>query len=102
MTYTPKILPEGNTEMKPTFPSSAAARDMENLKRNPNIGIEKYPWRSMEVGTSFHVAPNEANYKTISTSCYKWSKKLGKRFRAVNHGENGIEVARLSDPIKEE
>lgn len=81
--------------MRPSFPSSTKALSLNNLTRGTKIGIKKYPWRDLEIGTSFHVNPNEANFTTISTSCYKWSKKLGKKFRAVDHGENGIEVARL-------
>lgn len=77
---------------RPVYPSS----DLAKAPRQPKIGTAKYPWRSLEVGQSFLVAPNEANWITISTSCYKWSKKLERKFRAVNHGEQGIEVARLS------
>ena len=77
--------------MRPVYPSSPAA----TTKKPPKIGIPKYPWHSLEVGQSFLVAPGEANWTTISGSCYKWSKKLGKKFRAINHGDEGIEVARL-------
>lgn len=76
---------------RPTYPSSDLAKEPKATR----IGTAKYPWRSLDVGMSFLVAPNEANWITISTSCYKWSKRLGRKFRAVNHGENGIEVARL-------
>lgn len=76
---------------RPVYPSS----DLALAPKTPKIGTAKYPWRSLEVGKSFLVAPDEANWTTISTSCYKWSKKLGRKFRAVNHGEKGIEVARL-------
>ncbi len=76
---------------RPVYPSS----DLALKPAKPVVGILKYPWRTLEEGQSFLVEPNEGNWTTISTSCYKWSKKLGKKFRAVNHGEKGIEVARL-------
>lgn len=76
---------------RPVYPSS----DLASKPKINTVGIVKYPWRSLEEGQSFLVAPNEANWITISTSCYKWSKKLGRKFRAINHGEKGIEVARL-------
>lgn len=76
---------------RPVYPSS----DLAKATKPPKIGTAKYPWRSLEEGQSFLVATNEANWITISTSCYKWSKKLNRKFRAVNHGEKGIEVARL-------
>lgn len=81
--------------MKPCHPSSDTARAMNDPNRPPRVGTAKYPWHSLKVLESFHVAPNEANFTTISTSCYKWSKKLGKKFRAIDYGEKGIEVARL-------
>jgi hypothetical protein len=74
-----------------SVPSSAAAKALAE----PAKTIAKYPWRTMEVWESFAVAPNEATWTTINTSCYKWSKKLNKKFRAINHGDKGIEVARL-------
>ena len=74
------------------YPSS----DLAKAPKAAPVGTVKYPWRSLEVGQSFLVAPNEANWTTISTSAYKWSKKLNCKFRAVNHGEAGIEVARLA------
>jgi len=77
---------------RPIYPSSPKALEPPN---KPIVGIPKYPWRSLQEGQSFLVAPNEANWTTISTSCYKWSKKLGVKLRAINHGEKGIEVARL-------
>ena len=77
---------------RPVYPSS----DLAKTPKLPKIGTAKYPWRTLDVGMSFLVAPNEANWITVSTSCYKWSKKLGCKFRAVNHGEKGIEVARIS------
>ena len=76
---------------RPVYPSSPLAGQPKIL----TVGIKKYPWRTLEVGQSFLVEPNEANWTTISTSCYKWSKKLGVKLRAYNHGDKGIEVARL-------
>jgi hypothetical protein len=76
---------------RPLYPNSPLA--LAYLSK-PSVG-KKYPWRSLQEGQSFLVAPNEANWTTISTSCYKWSKKLGVKFRAINHGKDGIEVARL-------
>lgn len=100
--YDPKFHTGDITEMRTTFTSSDIALSMDDPNRKPKFGTTKYPWRSMAVGTSFHVDIKEANYKTISTSCYKWSKKLNKKFRAIDHKENGIEVARLPDPLAKE
>lgn len=63
------------------------------------IGAEKYPWLQLPVGKSFFIRKSEHPVKiaTIRTSCSRWSKKLGRHFRAVEHAE-GIEVARLPDP----
>jgi len=80
---------------RPVYPSSPLAQ----TPKAPVQFAAKYPWRTLEVGQSFLVAPNEANWTTISTSCYKWSKKLNKKFRAFNHGADGIEVARLPDSV---
>ena len=62
----------------------------------PRKKVSKYPWRSLEIGKSF-IIPNDGSvkFKTIEDSCYKWSKKLNRIFRAANHGEHGIEVGRL-------
>lgn len=81
--------------MRPVYPSSPLALATNNPDDKPKFGTAKYPWRNLEVGSSFLVAPNEANMTTISTSCYKWSKKLNRKFRAFDHGDKGIEVARL-------
>lgn len=81
--------------MKPVFTSSPLAL---GTSVKPKTAL-KYPWRTLEVGQSFLVEPGEANWTTISTACYKWSKKLGQKIRAFNHGDKGIEVARLPDDI---
>lgn len=82
----------------PLFDSSlkATTTDLDGAKAR--IGAEKYPWRYMPVGKSFHVATKEGkpSLQTLQSSCSKWSKKLGFRFKAVKH-ETGIEVARLPD-----
>jgi len=74
----------------PVYASSPAAASLKG-----RVGVIKYPWKELEEGQSFLVPSGEGNWITISTACYKWSKKLGKKFRAVNHGADGIEVARL-------
>lgn len=94
-TYAPIYEPDEHTKMKPVFTSSDTAKSLADTKKSTVIGTAKYPWRYMEVGQSFHVTTGEATWTTISTSCYKWSKKLNRKFRAVNHGDAGIEVARL-------
>ena len=83
------------------FDSSATALAMDDPSTYRKIGIEKYPWRSLPVGKSFHINITEGQpkFNTIQNSCYKWSEKLGRKFRAVNHGDKGIEVARLPDPV---
>lgn len=76
---------------RPVYPSS----DLALAPKPTKVGASKYPWRTLEEGQSFLVKPNEANWTTISTACYKWSKKLNKKFRAFDHGADGIEVARI-------
>jgi len=84
---------EEATNVRPTFPSSAMATATKITK----IGSPKYPWSTMDVGTSFHVATGEATYATIRNSCSKMGKKFKRKFRAIDHGNDGIEVARLPD-----
>lgn len=84
---------------RPVFKSSPQALSMSDPSSSPKVGRKKYPWQTLAIGESFLVAPNEANWNTISKSCYKWSKKLNKKFRAVDHGADGIEVARLFDSV---
>ena len=72
--------------------------DAAKTKEKPKVFTAKYPWRTLTSGQSF-IIPTDVpvKFKTIEDSCYKWSKKLKKKFRAVDHGEHGIEVALLSE-----
>jgi hypothetical protein len=65
----------------------------------PVVGTKKYPWRDLEVGEAFGVEPGTANWTTISTVCYKWSKKLGRKFRARRAPDGWIAVVRLPDTV---
>lgn len=55
----------------------------------------KYPWRTMEIGTSFAVGKDEAKLGTLRSRCWKMGKKLGKKFSVVDHGDKGFEVGRV-------
>ena len=56
----------------------------------------KYPWRTIAIGESFVVPYFDAQEATLRTACYQMGKKLGKRFRLVNHGEKiGYEIGCL-------
>jgi hypothetical protein len=81
------------------FPSS----DKASQPSTNQIGKVKYPWTALQVGQSFQVGPEAGTrLSTLQSSCSKMGKKLGKRFRAVDHGPSvGIEVARLSDKAEE-
>lgn len=79
---------------------AASSRAMAISEDGNQIGLEKYPWRSLPVGKSFIVDTRASPVKlqTLQSSASRWSKKLGKRFRVVDWPENGtIEVARLPD-----
>jgi hypothetical protein len=83
------------------FDSSERAKTVDPDGSRPQIGVEKYPWRSLPVGKSFFINTKENTVKlqTMQSAASRWSKKLAKVFRVVKH-DDGIEVARLTDNDK--
>jgi len=87
-------------ELLKTFPSST------KVHQNPWQN-QKYPWRVVEVGFSFFVRleagiTQQAKDKMVSNLRSQASargKQLGRKFRVVIH-EDGIEIARLADPVQ--
>lgn len=56
----------------------------------------KYPWNTLTVGYSFRVAYDEAKLRTLQNYASRTGKKLGKRFRVIDHGEAiGYEIGRI-------
>lgn len=70
------------------------------------VATSKYPWRSLAPLQTFGIpvtvnqdGSTTPSFRTIKDSCYRWSKKLGYKFRCVYHeAERIIEVGRLADP----
>lgn len=82
----------------PIFDTSEKAKIVDADGSRPQIGAEKYPWRSLPEGKSFFIDTkiHVVKLQTMQSAASRWSKKLNRRFRAVAH-EGGIEVARLND-----
>lgn len=78
--------------------SSERARTVDADGARAQIGIEKYPWRSLPIGKSFYVdtEKNTVKLQTMQSAASRWSKKLNRQFRAIKW-EKGIEIARLPD-----
>jgi hypothetical protein len=76
--------------------SSERAKTPTTDSNQSQIGIQKYPWRTLPEGKSFFIDTNTNAVKlqTIQSAACRWSKKLTKKFRVLNW-PNGIEVARL-------
>lgn len=71
---------------RPTYPSSG----IENKKHS---FVAKYPWRTMPIGHSFAVSYSETGRASLQTLAYKSGKRMGRKFRVVDHGpEQGYEV----------
>ena len=78
------------------LPSSPQATTEKTKKTT-----HKYPWKILNVGESFLVPPTEVvKFSTLYNSASKMGKKLGKRFRVIQH-DIGIEVARLPDVVEQ-
>lgn len=57
----------------------------------------KYPFRTMNVGTSFTVPYNDVRETTLRSLCSRHGKKLEKKFRLVRHDDRQIyEIARIA------
>lgn len=73
------------------FDSSPA---LKNFKRK--VPEMKHPWNEVELGKSFVVLHSSGKLETLRASASKWGKKLGKRFRVIDHGVGtGYEVGRV-------
>lgn len=60
---------------------------------------QKYPWHTMEIGSSFIVKHGETKLSTLKPYASRMGLKLKRKFQVVDHGEAiGYEVARLPDP----
>ena len=61
-------------------------------RKPPKPRESRFPFGQMEVGDSFLVPleniKSKNPYMSISQSCYKYSKKSGKKFRARRNGDN--------------
>lgn len=78
--------------MKDTLPSSDKITNF-----NHSGGQAKYPWRIMNVGTSFSVPYSEAKGPSLRSYASLMGKRTGRKFRVIDHGESiGHEVARIS------
>lgn len=77
--------------MKDTYESSNKVSNVVYRGGEP-----KYPWRTMNVGTSFLVPYSEAKGLSLRSYASLMGKRTGHRFRVVDHGEAvGHEVARV-------
>ncbi len=55
---------------------------------------KKYPYEQLLMGQSFNVKHGDCTEGTLCNSAYLAGKKLGKRFRVIDHGKDiGFEVA---------
>lgn len=59
-------------------------------------GFIPYPWDTLEIGQSFFVPIGKAKFSTLQPQASRIGKRLKKTFTVVDHGENGIEVARIA------
>ncbi len=68
-------------------------------KKNEKAGKNSiYPWQTLIVGRSFIIPPEAGKkYSSIVNLAYRTGKRLGKKFRVMDHGQHGIEVARVEN-----
>ena len=87
-----KLMARKAIEMYEIFDSS------EQLK---NSGGKKsvYPWHTIPIGKSFTVHKKRITMGALRTLASKTSKRLGKKFRVIEH-DNVYEVGRLPDDDK--
>jgi hypothetical protein len=48
----------------------------------------RYPWRSVNVGTSFFVSKNEVKYTTITALASRTGKRFGRKYRVKVHDKH--------------
>jgi hypothetical protein len=51
---------------------------------------KKYPWDTLAIGKSFIVPHGDIKYETLYKYANRMGKKLGKRFKVVNHVADAI------------
>lgn len=79
------------------FDSSPKAVQM---RKGRQPGEKKYPWSEVPVGKSFVVQRNDIKFEVLRSLASRTGKKLGKKFRVVDHGSGPYEVACL--PMSEQ
>src|SRR5690242_12430093 len=79
--------------MRQIFDSSDKAMQADARSR------KKYPWEELGVGQSFAATPDEITLDSLRPLASRMGKKLGRRFRVINHEDKSYEVARLPDPV---
>ena len=86
----------------PFMDSSERAKTVDADGARAQIGVEKYPWRTLPVDKSFFIDTNISPVKlqTMQSAASRWSKKLNRKFRVIKW-DNGIEVARLPDVVEQ-
>jgi len=82
--------------------SSERAKTVDADGARAQIGVEKYPWRTLPVDKSFFIdaKTNTVKLQTMQSAVSRWSKKLNRQFRVIKW-PNGIEVARLPDVVEQ-
>lgn len=82
--------------------SSERAKTVDADGARAQIGVEKYPWRTLPVDKSFFIdaKTNTVKLQTMQSAASRWSKKLNRQFRVIKW-PNGIEVARLPDVVEQ-
>lgn len=81
------------------FESSPAMRSAGALIERKR----KYLWQELELGESFPVSHSEIKLGSLVTLAFRTGKRLGKKFRVLDHGpEQGYEVGcvAIGLPIK--
>ncbi len=79
------------------FDNSVKAKE---VKVGP-IGRSKYFWAEVPIGKSFAVPRENIKFGVLRSLASKSGKKLGKKFRVIDHGEGPYEVACLPQSTEE-
>lgn len=74
------------------FDSSEKALD---TKIGRPVGQVKYPWRDVPLGKSFAVNKVDIKFKVLRSLASKQGKKLGRKFRVIDHSGDSYEVAHV-------
>lgn len=74
--------------MVDTFDSSTAMLKLS--EKNPTVA--KYPWATINVGSSFAADKSDVKRESLVVLAYKNGKKHGKRFRVLDHPGPSYEV----------